>query len=645
MTVAILYPRIALAGCMVLTLSLLVLSATGVYAQADNTAARRPQRIIRDGLAFEFSIEPLGPGKAEKKEVLEGQPASIRFKITDANTGNPITNVRPSAWIDQREAGETDDAKRCGEKVRSFLQASLSKRADVDLNSYFILSLNQEPNISVIDPLSGFGNSKLLTLVALKSPGEDWTMNGDHSRLFVSMPQVGQLAVIDTATWRVTGNIDSSGRPARVRLQHDEKYLWVADDTDTAKSGVTVVDASSLKVAAYIPTGPGPHDIAISDDDRYVFVTNRSNSTLSVIEVATLAKVKEIKTGPLPSVVAFSKLSNAVYVLNEGDGALLVISARSLEVTARIVGKPGSQAISITPDGRLCFVLNQAESLVYIFDTSNNRLLHTVRVGASPDQVAFTRNFAYVRSLGEEFVTMIRLANLDKENIEASITRFPGGQKAPRLSHSMSRASSIVPAPEEGAVLLANPADQTIYYYSEGMAAPMGSFQNYRRDPRALLVLDKSLSETSPGVYSTTTELAHAGDYDVAFFLDSPRVLHCFKLSVSANPEFRQKSELAIRVEPLANAKTGRLHENYRLRFRVIDNLSNQPKMGLTDMIVMVVLNPGVWQESKAAHSLGDGVYEITFVPPQAGVYYIFFQCPSLSVRSSQIPFLVLRVT
>jgi YVTN family beta-propeller protein len=629
---------------MLLTTSLLVLSAFGVYAQADKTAAGQPQKITREGLAFEFSSEPLGPGKAEQKNVLEGQPASIRFKITDAATGNPVTGLHPSAWIDQREPGVADEAKRCSEKVRSFLQATLSKRADVDLNSYFILSLNQEPNISVIDPLSGFGASKLLTLVALKSPGEDWTMNGDQSRLFVSMPAAGQLAVIDTATWRVTDNIEVRGQPARIRLQHDEKYLWIADDTNTAKSGVTVVDTSSLKVAAYIPTGPGPHHITISDDDRYVFVTN-SNGTLSVIDVATLVKVKEIKTGSLPSGIAFSRLSNAVYVLNEGDGALVVISARSLEVTARIVGKPGSRAISITPDGRLGFVLNQAENLVYIFDTSNNRLLHTVRAGTSPDQVAFTRNFAYVRSLGEEFVTMIRLANLDKESIEPSVTRFPGGQKAPRLSPSMSQASSIVRAPEEGAVLLANPADQTIYYYTEGMAAPMGSFQNYRRDPRALLVLDKSLSETSPGVYSTTTELARAGEYDVAFFLDSPRVLHCFNLSVGANPEFRQKSEIAIRVEPLANAKTGRLQENYRLRFRVIDNRSNQPKVGLTDMIVMVVLNPGDWQESQAARSVGAGVYEISFVPPQAGVYYVFFQCPSLAVRSSQIPFLVLRVT
>src|SRR6185436_8142912 len=76
---------------------------------------------------------------------------------------------------------------------------------------------------------------------------------------------------------------------------------------------------------------------------------------------------------------------------------------------------------------------------------------------------------------------------------------------------------AIVPAPEEGAVLVANPADKMIYYYTEGMAAPMGSFQNYRRDPRALLVLDNSLAETASGVYSTTVRLGEAGHMTLRF--------------------------------------------------------------------------------------------------------------------------------
>src|SRR6185295_14365015 len=120
------------------------------------------------------------------------------------------------------------------------------------------------------------------------------------------------------------------------------------------------------------------------------------------------------------------------------------------------------------------------------------KLIHSVPVGPGADQITFTKQFAYVRSSASEFVNMIKLADLEKE---AALSRFPAGQKAPKESAASSLANAITPAPEEGAVLVANPADKMIYYYTEGMAAPMGSFQNYRRDPKALLVLDNAMQE------------------------------------------------------------------------------------------------------------------------------------------------------
>ncbi len=76
---------------------------------------------------------------------------------------------------------------------------------------------------------------------------------------------------------------------------------------------------------------------------------------------------------------------------------------------------------------------------------------------------------------------------------------------------------------------MANPVDKVLYYYSEGMAAPMGNFQNYRREPLAVMVVDRSLREIKPGIYSTTIKLPASGRYDVAFLNDSPRVSHCFE--------------------------------------------------------------------------------------------------------------------
>ncbi|HEV8482257.1 MAG TPA: cytochrome D1 domain-containing protein, partial [Blastocatellia bacterium] len=479
------------------------------------------QTYTREGVSVEFSIEPIVSGKVRPTELLADSEATVRFKVVDASGGKALGNLRPAAWIDRRDAVHSTDARECREKIQSFLQHSFNKRASISLNTYFILALNREPNISVIDPLSGFGGTKLYTLVPLSSSGEDWELSPDKKRLYVSMPLSGQVAVIDTVTWKVIANIDAGAKPARLALQHDSRYLWVGNDAASeGDSGGTVIDTVSLKVVAQFKTGAGHHEIALAEDDSFAFITNKQDGTLSVIDVRKLARVKEIKIGSIVSAIAFSPLSKAIYVASEGDGTIVAVDSLRLEILARMKAFPGVGAIRILPDGRFGFVVNPAKNAVYIFDVSSNRMLHTVPVGPLPDQIAFTRQFAYVRSAANAFVTMIKIVDFAKEGEQVAVTHFPAGEKAPKDSPASSLAEVIVPAPEEGAVLVANPADKMIYYYAEGMAAPMGSFQNYRRDPKALLVLDNSLAETASGVYTTTVRLGDPGHYDVAFLLD-----------------------------------------------------------------------------------------------------------------------------
>jgi YVTN family beta-propeller protein len=632
---------------------MLAIFLAGNFSQADaqdktvpaqtspRPSSTKPQVYTREGISVEFSVAPVSRGEGKTTDLPAGTEATVRFKIFDANTGKALGNLRPAAWIDQRGAGQSPDARECREKIQSFLQSGFNKRPTIDLNTYFILALNHEPNISVIDPLSGFGGSKLYTLIPLRGSGGDWVMSGDKKRLYVSMPSVNQVAVIDTQTWKVIANLDAGLRPMRIALQHDERYLWVGNDGAAEKrSGVTVIDTETLKVAAQIETGAGPHEIGFTGEDSLAFVTNKQDGTLSAIDIRKLVRVTNTKVGLLPVSIAFSPLAGAVYVANEGDGSIVVLDGWGREIEARIKVQPGLGVVRMTPDGHFGFVVNKATNTVYIFDVSSNRMVHTVTVGPGADQVVFTREFAYVRSAGNEFVTMIKLSDLGKE---AAVSRFPAGQKAPQESPATSLADAIVPAPEDGAVLVANPADKMIYFYTEGMAAPMGSFQNYRRDPKALLVLDNSLREGALGDYTTTVRLTGAGHYDVAFLLDSPRLVNCFDLTVAENPGLPKPATVAIRIEPVLTEETARVGESYNLRFKVTDSTSHQPKPNLEDVGVLVFLAPGIWQERQWARHVGKGLYEMSFVPPQAGVYYVYFQCPSLGVQFNQITALTLQ--
>ena len=606
-----------------LVLILVIVQFSTVNAQ-DN-ASRATQTFTAQGVTIEFTAKPTRPNTTQ---VVAGEEATVSFKITGSNGGVPLANLRPVAWLDQRQKKGTLEMRECREKVQAFLQPSFSSRPTVDLNSYFVLALNNEANISVIDPLSGFGGSKLYTLIPLKSPGEDWVLTADNKRLYVSMPQANQVAVVDIATWNVIANIDAGTTPTSVVLQHDGKYLWVGNDN--AEGGVTVIDTATNKIAAQLKTGSGHHEFALSDDDRLAFVTNKDAGTLSVIDVRKLAVSKEIKIGSQPVALAYSSLSQAAYIANEGDGTIAAVSASKQQIVARIPTEPGLRTLRIPATGHYGFAVNTRNNTLYAFDLSSNRVVQTVPVGPGSDQLSFTKQFAYVRSTGSEFVTMINIADIGKE---APVTKFPAGQRAPADSLSRSHAAAIVPAPEEGAVLVANPADKMIYYYTEGMAAPMGSFQNYKRDPRALLVMDNSLRETERGVYSTTVRFNTPGQYDVAFLLDSPRVVNCFEVTVAENLNAPKKTETAIKIEPLGKEAVANAGIRFNVRFKVIDSKTGSAKTDLNDLTVLVFLAPGIWQQRELAKPIGEGVYETSFVPPSAGVYYVFFQSASLGLQ------------
>jgi YVTN family beta-propeller protein len=361
------------------------------------TSAQTPQKFVKDGVEIEFTVD---------REMLAGQDAVFRFKIHDTSSKTPLSGVRPAVWVAQRERPGPPGPDQCRAKIESFLQGSLRSRPDVDLNTYYLLTLNQEPNLSVIDPLLGFGGSKLLALVLLKSPGEDWALTNDRLKLFVSMPRVNQVAIVDTTTWKVIANIDTGVKPSRLGLQPDEKYLWVANE-----NGVTVIDTVTLKPVTQISTGAGTHEIAFGANNKFAFVTNRNDGTLSIISVQKLRKLKDVKTGAPASALAYSPLSNALYVGNEGDGSVAAVDASSHKLIATIQTAPGLKTVRFARGGRWGFVANTVDSNVYIFDASTNRLVHKQAVGEAPDQFAFTDNFAYVRSLGSDQVSAISSAH------------------------------------------------------------------------------------------------------------------------------------------------------------------------------------------------------------------------------------------
>jgi YVTN family beta-propeller protein len=596
--------------------------------------------ITREGVNVEFSALPIHGGI---DEVSAGEWADVTFKVTDATTGEPIKGRYPAAWMDLGAAWEAmgEGAMECRDRVAFYLQGMVGIRPMIDLNSHFLLVLNRDDSISVIDPVVGItGVTNLFAQINLSRPGADWVLNDDNKKLFVSMPIAGKVALVDTETFEVSHEIDAGDQPMRVELQRDQRYLWVGNNsTDAANSGVTVIDAQDLQQVKFTPTGPGHHEIAFTDGDRHAFVTNRDGGTVTVIDVQSLEKIADIETGPKPISVAYSALGGAIYVTDAEAGTITVIDPDTREIRARIVAEPGLGPMRFNEEGRWGLVVNASANKVFVIDASSDRLAHSIPVGKQPYQVSFTYSLAYVRSLGTQDVGLIPMSELDNPETPP-VTYIPAGQRPPGLAAEISIADSIIPAVKQAAAAyIVNQAEGTISYYMEGMGAPMGSFRNYGHEARAIEIVDRSLAEVAPGVYRGRVRLPVEGKYDVAFMMDTPQFLHCFAATVVPDETAVASKEAKTVVEYQVADRRITVGEEKNIQFRLFNEANGVPVNEVADVTVLYYRSDGRGRTVLPARPLGDGMYEATVTADTPATYYVFVSAPSKGLDYTDQPY------
>jgi DNA-binding beta-propeller fold protein YncE len=603
-------------------LALLLASAAAV-TPPQHIASPVTQKATQNGVTVTMSVAHARP--TDHDDLREGDDVAIRFEVTDA-AHLPLRGAKPGAWMDSSKNAEK---RTCKERVRVYAGESVVERAEVDLNAFEVVTMNDDETLSVVDPRFGFGGSRLLALVKLPSPARDWVLTADR-QLWLTLPKTNQVALVDTSGWKVDKLIEVTA-PDRVKLQPDEGYLWA-----TVADGVVAIRTSAKTIAAHIATGAGAHDVAFSGN-RFALVTNRDAGTVSVIDIQKLRKVADLRAGSAPVSITWSPLAQTAYVASE-DGTITAIGGEQPHVIAQMNAEKGLSAVRSSPDGRLALAVNPAKNRVYVIDTARNRIVQRATIEGAPDAVFFSNAIAYIRLRDGNDVQMIALAGLGAEGHDVSVADFPAGQANLGKGSMPTPSDTIVQTVGESAVLVANPVDQAVYYYQEGMAAPMGNLSNYGKQPRAVLVVDRSLRERTPGVYETVRRIEHAGDYDLALYLDAPSMIECFAVTIARDPRISHEPAHAYTAQITSLPETIHSGERVSLRFRI----SDRGTAAKIDDATVLIFSP-MWQSRTRARALGDGTYTVDFTPPAPGPYSAYLSSEGAGMPSTFFGAIVAR--
>jgi DNA-binding beta-propeller fold protein YncE len=131
----------------------------------------------------------------------------------------------------------------------------------------------------------------------------------DGSRVWVACNRSSEIVEVDAASWRVVRRIAAGPGVYNLGVTHDGKRLIA---TNKRGASVSVFDlASGKELARIATTRTVVHGVAVSDDDRYAFIsvegTGSQPGTVDVIDLTSLTKVASVDVGQQAGGIDFWK--------------------------------------------------------------------------------------------------------------------------------------------------------------------------------------------------------------------------------------------------------------------------------------------------------------------------------------------------
>lgn len=166
--------------------------------------------------------------------------------------------------------------------------------------------------------------------------------------------------------------------------------------TNKSPSTATIIDVGSNRILATLPTGPGPHEVAISSDGRLAIVTNYGGEprrTLTVIDVPALRVTRTIELGQYtaPHGIVFLPGDSLVAVTSETTRNLVVVNVLAGAIRKVIATEEaGSHMVGVTGDGARAYTGNIGGNNVSELDLVAGRTTRRFAVPAQPEAINVT---------------------------------------------------------------------------------------------------------------------------------------------------------------------------------------------------------------------------------------------------------------
>ena len=191
---------------------------------------------------------------------------------------------------------------------------------DVDerVNKKLFVVTKEAKSLYVFD----LATKQLTSQLKLSAEAYACKLSLDKKVLYISLWGDKKVLIYDIESAKITAEIAVGDHPNELLLNKKGDYLFVANSQDNSVSVIntknnTVIETLSAALYPGSPSGSTSNGLALSEDEKTLYIANADNNCLSVFDVSVLSKSKSkgfIPVGWYPTNVKV--LGKNVYVLN-----------------------------------------------------------------------------------------------------------------------------------------------------------------------------------------------------------------------------------------------------------------------------------------------------------------------------------------
>lgn len=331
-------------------------------------------------LSYSFQFDAIGGDGVYTWSLVDGVvPPGLTLDDGGLLSGVPIESGSYLFTVQVRSAGQT--ASR---------QVELAVAPGLAPSELAWIVENRTPG--VIRFLNAATRQSLGTLQVGANP-LDMAITPDGDRAVVVSGGAPSISIIDTGTRQVVDTLSLGGRQlSAVEIDPDGSVAYL---TSFTTDEVVVLDLFDLELAATIPVGDGPTDLAVAPGGNDLYVVNATDASVSIVDLFGLVEVdtilgtpgdgyRYITLDPSSPFIAYVTADEYVWVVQVSD---------AFEIDRAFVSQGRPERVVARSDGLLFVALSGASPGVGVLENVEGYFqTFTISLPGEPRDLALVRD-------------------------------------------------------------------------------------------------------------------------------------------------------------------------------------------------------------------------------------------------------------